>query len=219
MPQSEDRVLPQTEGPPPRALMPRIASAALRLLEPVGIVIRPFVVVQEGVVAASIAVHPRFVGGFVDETDLPELVRRGSKNADVCRERLQRGQLCYAIKDGDRIVAKMWCDLDEINFVPMRRPLADNEAYLYAAFTDDAVRGQNLAPLMREHCYAALRARGRDVFWSYSDFFNAPARRFKEKLGAVETAMGIYVSLFGRLGRTFMLRHGPRRNSRMSRRR
>ena len=209
MPQPED-TLPQTEGPPPRELLPRVTAAVLRRLEVIGIVIRPFVVVREGVVAASIATHPRFVGGFVDETDLPELVRRGSTNADVCRDRLRRGQLCYAVKDGPRIVAKMWCDLAEINFVPMRRPLAPNEAYLYAAFTDPEVRGQNLAPLMREHCYAALRARGRDVFWSYSDFFNAPARRFKEKLGAVETALGIYVSLFGRLGRTFILRHGGR---------
>lgn len=210
MSQSEDRALPQTEGPPPRALMPRITAAMLRRLESIGIVIRPFVIVREGVVAASVATHPRFVGGFVDEADLPELVLRGSTNADVCRDRLRRGQLCYAVKDGERIVAKMWCDLAEVNFVPMRRPLAANEAYLYAAFTDPDVRGQNLAPLMREHCYAALRARGRDVFWSYSDFFNAPARRFKEKLGAVETAFGIYVSLFGRLGRTFILRYGPR---------
>ncbi len=210
MAQSEEHTLPQTEGPPPRELLPRIAAAVLRRMESIGIVIRPFVVVREGIVAASIATHPRFVGGFVDEADLPELIRHGSTNADACRDRLRRGQLCYAVKDGGRIVAKMWCDLAEINFAPMRRPLAAHEAYLYAAFTDPDVRGQNLAPLMREHCYAALRARGRDVFWSYSDFFNAPARRFKAKLGAVEAALGIYVSFFGRLGRTFILRLGPR---------
>ena len=206
----EARELPQSEGPPPRALAPRIIAAALRRLERAGIVIRPFVVVREGLGAIPpIAQHPRFSSGFIDESDLPELVRQGSTNAEVCRDRLRRGQLCYAVKDGERIVAKMWCDLAEINFVPMRRPLSADEAYLYAAFTDPDVRGQNLAPLMREHCYAALRERGRDVFWSYSDFYNAPARRFKEKLGAAETAVGIYISMFGRLGRTFMLRQRP----------
>ncbi len=207
---SEAQPLPQTEGPPPRALLPRTIAGALRRLERLGIVVRPFVVVREGLVAPPpIPSHPRFTGGFIDESDLPELVRRGSMNAEVCRDRLRRGQLCYAVKDGDRIVAKMWCDLTEVNFVPMRRPLDANEAYLYAAFTDPDVRGQNLAPLMREQCYAALRARGRDVFWSYSDFYNAPARRFKEKLGATETAVGIYFALFGRLGRTVILRERP----------
>lgn len=201
--------LPATEGPPPLAPIPRVIAAVLRRLEPLGIVIRPFVVVREGIVATSIATHPRFVGGFIDESDIPELVRQGSQNAEICRERLRRGQLCYAIKDGERIVAKMWCDLGEINFPPTRRPLAPNEAYLYAAYTDPDVRGQNLAPLMREQCYAALRARGRNVFWSYSDFYNAPARRFKEKLGAIETAVGIHVALFGRAGRTFIVRGRP----------
>lgn len=207
---SEAQELPQSEGPPPRALAPRIIAAVLRRLEQIGIVIRPFVVVREGLgTNPPIAPDSRFSGGFIDESDLPELVRQGSTNAEACRDRLRRGQLCYAVKDGARIVAKMWCDLAEINFVPMRRPLAANEAYLYAAFTDPDVRGQNLAPLMREHCYAALRARGRDVFWSYSDYYNAPARRFKEKLGAAETAVGIYISLWGRLGRSFMLRQSP----------
>ena len=200
-------LLPKTEGPPPRKLLPRIAERSFHYLERIGIVIRPFVVVREGIAADKpLPTHPRFVGAFIDEADIPELVRRGSVNADTCRDRLRRGQLCYAIKDGERIVAKMWCDLGEINFVPMRRTLEPNEAYLYAAFTDPDVRGQNLAPLMREHCYAALRARGRDVFWSYSDYYNAPARRFKEKLGAMEEAVGLYVSFFGRLSRTFMLR-------------
>ena len=204
---SEAQALPETEGPPPRALLPRIIAALLRRLERIGIVVRPFVVVREGLhQSASIAPHPQFSGGFIDESDLPELVRDGSTNAETCRDRLRRGQLCYAVKSGRRIVAKMWCDPTEVNFVPMRRPLAVNEAYLYAAFTDPDMRGQNLAPLMRERCYVELRARGRDVFWSYSDFYNAPARRFKEKLGATETGIGIYFSLFGRRGHTFMLR-------------
>jgi hypothetical protein len=63
-----------------------------------------------------------------------------------------------------------------------------------------------LTPFMRQQCYAALRARGRDSFYSYSDYFNAASRRFKKKLGAVDESLFVHVTLFGRLTRTFTLR-------------
>ncbi len=207
MSRPDPHALPPVEGPPPPNLLARVVAAVLRRLERIGLVLRPFVLIREGIASGPpVVADARFRAGFIDEADIPELVRSGSRDAATCRDRLQQGQLCYGIKDGERIVAKMWCDLSEINFRPMRRALAPNEAYLYAAYTDPDVRGQNLAPLMREQCYAALRARGRDVFWSYSDYYNAPARRFKEKLGAIETAVGLYVSIFGRPVRTVILR-------------
>jgi ribosomal protein S18 acetylase RimI-like enzyme len=110
------------------------------------------------------------------------------------------------VKDGSCIVAKMWCDLEEFNFPTCFRKLESHEAYLFNAYTDPTVRGHSLAPFMRQQCYAALRARGRDTFYSYTDYFSTASRRFKQKLGAVDESLRVHVSLFGRLSRTFTLR-------------
>lgn len=178
-------------------------------LERLGIAIRPYLLVKEGGAStpAMIALDPRFSSGFIGPDDTPELVRvEPGITAEQCADRFHRGLLCYAVKDGPRIVAKMWCDLDEVNFPPCFRKLGTHEAYLFNAYTDPTVRGHNLAPFMRQQCYAALRARGRDSFYSYSDYFNAASRRFKKKLGAVDESLFVHVTLFGRLTRTFTLR-------------
>ena len=187
---------------------PRIPSGLLNRLGRTGVSIRPFLVVREGTSnVATIASDPRFAAGFVGPDDIPELVRvQPFVDAGKCADRLRRGFLCYAVKDGSRIVAKMWCDLEEINFVPARRRLEGREAYLFDAYTDPTYRGQNLAPFMRLNCYDALRAIGRDSFVSYTEYFNTAARRFKAKLGAKDEALCVHVALFGRYSRTFTLR-------------
>jgi len=77
---------------------------------------------------------------------------------------------------------------------------------LFGAYTDPSYRGQNLAPLMRLNCYAALRAIGRDTIFSYTDYSNTVARRFKQKLGAVDESLRVHVTAFNRFSRTFTLR-------------
>jgi hypothetical protein len=99
----------------------------------------------------------------------------------------------------------MWCDLEEINFPSCFRKLESREAYLFNAYTDPTVRGHSLAPFMRQQCYTALRARGRDSFYSYSDYFNTASRRFKKKLGAIEEILLLHVTILGRFSRTFTL--------------
>ena len=173
----------------------------------VGIKVHPFFVVREGMDVATMAPDPRFACGFIGTDDIPELVRVGpAVDAAKYAERLRRGLLCYAVKDGNRIVATMWCDLDEFNFQPNYRQLERREAYLFGAYTDPSYRGQNLAPLMRLACYVALRAIGRDAFFSYTDYSNTAARRFKQKLGAVNESLRVHVNAFERFSRTFTLR-------------
>ena len=118
----------------------------------------------------------------------------------------EEGKLCYGVRDGSEIVAKMWCDLKEFNFPPNFRYLAEDEAYLFAAYTHPDYRGENLAPLMRESCYASLREIGRSKFVSYTDYYNTAARRFKEKLGARDEALRLNVELCDKWSRTFTLK-------------
>jgi hypothetical protein len=174
-----------------------------------GIAIQPFLIVREGTTPtpATIALDPRFTSGFIGPDDTPELVRvEPGITAEQCVDRFRRGLLCYAVRGGGRIVAKMWCDLEEFNIQTCFRKLGSREAYLFNAYTDPTVRGHSLAPFMRQQCYAALRAMGRDSFYSYTDYFNTASRRFKNKLGAIDESLGVHVSLFGRLSRTFTLR-------------
>ena len=92
----------------------------------------------------------------------------------------------------------MWCDLDEFYHPTRDEKLERDQAYLLVAYVDPDYRGQGLAPQMRAAGYDALRELGRHRFYSYSRFFNAAARRFKEKLGAREEGLRIHFRWFGR---------------------
>ena len=100
----------------------------------------------------------------------------------------------------------MWCDPNEFNYPPNYRKLDDDEVYLFAAFSNPDYRGQGLAPLMRSAGYAALRNRGKSRFYSYTEFFNTPARRFKEQLGERNELLRLHIDLFGKWSKTMTLR-------------
>lgn len=194
-------------------LAPRIVRRLVNLAARFGIRAELFFVTAEGVgpLGEPIRIDDRYSAGWVGLDDIAELVRvEPGTPAALCAERLRNGLRCFAIKDGTRIVAKMWCEMDECRDPSWRRPLDDDEAYLFNAYTDPALRGQNLAPAMRQQCYAALRAIGRPRVFSCTDYTNTAARRFKRKLGAVEEALCLHLARTGGAGRTFVLRRWPR---------
>lgn len=196
-------------GGPRDPFGPRFVRWLARQLGRVGIGIDVFLVTAEGAAPAGapISVDERFSAGWAGPEDVDELVRvEPGTPAALCEQRLRTGFLCFAVKDGRRIVAKMWCDLKECNDPVYRRYLGPREAYLFNAYTDPAMRGRNLAPYMRQQCYAALQAIGRDRVFSCTDYTNWPARRFKAKLGAVDERLCVAVSLFGRDLPTLTLR-------------
>ena len=100
----------------------------------------------------------------------------------------------------------MWCDLEKFDVETFHRRLGDREVYLFGAYTDPDYRGQNLAPFLRVKCYGALRAIGRNSFFSITEYFNTAARRYKEKLGAVNESLHLQVGIFGSFSRTLTLR-------------
>ena len=190
----------------------RVVLGILAGLRRVGITIHPFLTVREGenepAYEASGDARRDLRFGFLTETDVDDLVRlQPGVEAAGLRQWFGEGKLCFGVKDGSRLIAKMWCDLDTFHYPPNYRMLESDEAYLYAAYADPAYRGQNLAPLMRSRGYAALQELGRKRFCSYTDYFNGPARRFKAKLGARNEALRLYIELFGLWRRTLTLRH------------
>ena len=174
----------------------------------IGISVQPFLVVREGdgdFEPPGTRADLRY--SFLTEADLPALVElQPDTSPEVVRRWLDEGKLCFGVWHDDRLIAKMWCDLEAFSFPPNYRRLAADEAYLFAAYADPESRGLNVAPVMRSRGYDALRDLGRQRFCSYTDYFNTPARRFKAKLGAREESLRVHVRLFGRIQRTWTLR-------------
>ena len=186
----------------------QIPSGILYRLRRVGIKIDPFLTVREGDCSLNLDhLTNAFSLGFLSATSIEELVQLepGSRRDEIT-DWFREGKLCFGVRDGSRLVAKMWCDLEAFHFPPNYRELEDDEAYLFAAYAAPEYRGQSLAPIMRSACCAALREMGRSRFYSYTEYFNYPARRFKEKLGARNEALRIHVDLFGRWSITLTLR-------------
>jgi hypothetical protein len=106
--------------------------------------------------------------------------------------------LCFGLKVKGEMAAFMWCNLHRCHSRITRFPLKEDEAYLCSAVTFTAYRGKNLAPLLRYELYRYLNQIGRTNFYSITEYFNTPARKFKEKLGARQLRLGLHIRLFNR---------------------
>lgn len=192
----------------------RVLRALVWRARRVGIHISIFVIVRESV---SFANPFELAEGFrlvrLTEADVDELL---ALNPDPNRQEIaglfDSGKLCFGLRYGPTLVAKMWCDLAEFSAPVARRPLTSQEAYLFSAYTARSFRGRNLAPTLRSACYAELRAMGRTHLLSYTEYFNSAARRFKTKLGAVEEDLiYVHVELLNKWSKTWPVRRRARR--------
>ena len=192
----------------PRSLSGRIVPRLFYILRRLGITISPFLTVREGESPSLLGVATaELPSRFAGPDDIDGLMRlQPRQQREELASWLAGGKLCFLVADGPKIVAKMWCDLEAFSYPPNYRILENDEAYLFAAYADPVYRGRNLAPLMRASCYEALSKIGRTRLYSYTDYFNTPARRFKAKLFARDEALRVHIDLWGRWSRTFTLR-------------
>lgn len=117
-----------------------------------------------------------------------------------------KGKKCYGAKYKGEIAAFTWFDLEEsyTKFYPTT--MKSNEAYLFDMYTLKAFRGKNLAPILRYKIYTILKELGRDTCYSVTECFNTPSKRFKEKLGARNVFLGVYINLFKKYKRRWVLK-------------
>ena len=182
-------------------------------LSKTGFNIKPYYLIQECFLGDA---QPDWDDRF-SEYQIEELGREDLKSLDhvdgrndseeMLIRRLEQGQKCFALCRKGQIAAFMWCDLNELTLEPCRRMLKEYEAYLFDAYTLKAFRGRNLAPYLRYGCYEILRLMGRYVIYSYSDYFNRPAIRFKKKLKARFLHLGLSVTFGGRLKYHWIIKH------------
>lgn len=183
-----------------------IIHKLLTLLEKAGILVEPYYYYQEGPFLPGPPGGDIAAEGFdFIECGEAEYMEYASSYPQPpppgeFRERLEKGQRCFALLHKGRTAAITWSDSSVLHFTPCLRPLADNEAYLFGAETRFEFRGRRVAPYLRYRCYEALAADGRTLLYSYSHYFNYPARHFKEKLGARVLFAGLHLRLFGRWG-------------------
>ena len=183
----------------------------LLMLKSVGIVIEPYHFYQEGLFRpappADLADFEFVELGVESQPALARIVAIPPTREDL-KTRFAEGQICFALKRGDRIAAFTWCQTADLSFGPFRRLLERHEAYLYGAETLYEFRGHRLQPHLRYKVYEALYAGGRHLLYSYCDYFNYPAIRFKEKLGARTLFTGLHLGLFGLWSKNWTLKKG-----------
>ena len=126
--------------------------------------------------------------------------------ADEKQTLLDEHCLCMGLKLEGEIAAYMWCNLNRCHSRQIKFHLKADEAYLCSADTFKAYRGKNLAPLLRYEFYKYLNQMGRTSFYSITEFFNTPAQKFKEKLGARQLRLNLHVRIGSRFERDISLR-------------
>ncbi|MBD3246723.1 MAG: hypothetical protein GF333_06890 [Candidatus Omnitrophica bacterium] len=119
------------------------------------------------------------------------------------------GAECYGVKKDGEIAAFTWIDCARSNFKGYPVPMAAHEAYLFNLYTCKPYRGKNMAPYLRYRTYQILRERGITVYYSVTEFFNAPSWKFKQKIHSKILKFGCSLELFRRYFKSWILREYP----------
>jgi acetyltransferase (GNAT) family protein len=121
-------------------------------------------------------------------------------------QRLSDGHKCLGLKKDNNLIAFTWCNFKEATFKYHHFLLKPEEAYLFDAYTLMTYRGKGIAPFLRYHLYKELKNLGHTRLYSYSDYFNKPAVRFKNKLNAKKEKLFLTIELFGKWRFHFVLK-------------
>lgn len=121
-------------------------------------------------------------------------------------DKYNKGDICLGIKFQGEIAAFSWFSLDKCHSPLYFAEMGSKEAYLYDMYVKKAYRGRNLAPVLRYKSYEVLRGMGRDTFYSITERSNTASFRFKQKLNAQIVFLGLFVELFRKFRRTWVLK-------------
>ena len=137
---------------------------------------------------------------FLGPEDMAQIAAIPERNIrePALQRRFLEGKKCLGILDGQTVVAFTWCDLESCHFRGRPFPLAENEAYLFDAYTSKECRGTGIAPYLRYRLYEELAKMGKTYLYSITERSNKSALRFKLKLNARIIGRGLSVILLKR---------------------
>jgi len=121
-------------------------------------------------------------------------------------EMIKSGLVCMGIKYYNQIVAYGWYEIGHLSSPFFSTPLKENEAYLSGARTLSSFRGKNLAAYLRYKMYEHLSEKGVTTCYSITLYSNVPSLRFKQKLGAQNLKLYVFVRLTKRFQHCFLLK-------------
>lgn len=128
-------------------------------------------------------------------------------NRELLLSGMENGQKCIGLRHaGGNIAAYMMIETGAYNYKKRCITLKPNEAYLLGMYTFEDFRGMNLAPYLRYKSYKLLKDEGRDRLYSITAYFNKSSLKFKRKLGARHLSLHLYIGLFNRLERNFVIK-------------
>ena len=189
-----------------------IARLFLDAFGRIGVQITPYYIVIEGLFGD---LEPFFETGFeaydvgfLGPDDMPSIAAIPGRNIseDKLVERLENGNLCFGLKKNAVLGAFTWCHLTEYRGLGRIKPLAQDEAYLFDAYTLFPFRGKGIAPYIRYQLYKELAKLGKHKLYSYSDAFNASSLKFKKKLNARISEKHLSIDIFRRWQFNFLIR-------------
>ncbi len=165
--------------------------------------IKLYYLVQEGIQENSLSmiipkISPLEVIIF-DDSNITEIATNTERDYSDhhMRKMLAEGCGCLGLKYKNEVVAYTWYDLNKCwtNFISFK--LKKNEAYLYAARTFSAYKGNALAPYLRQKQYQYLAQLGRTKIYSITMYENIPSILFKNKINAKKLKLYAWVRLLG----------------------
>ncbi|MBC2717014.1 MAG: hypothetical protein HF978_17050 [Desulfobacteraceae bacterium] len=177
-----------------------------------GIRITPYYTFRETISSENQPAQPEEFENFKisfwgpEEIKAMALIRGRKFSEEDLLKRLNKGQKCLGLKKGSEIIAFTWCNFKELTFKWHRTPLNKNEVFMFDAYTLVDYRGKGIAPFLRYHCYKELEKLGMSNLYSYTDYFNTPAGKFKLKLNAEKEKLNLYIVLFNKWPFHFVLK-------------
>lgn len=188
-----------------------VLRTVLRVLGSRGIEIIPYFVTQESLKEGIAPSLDQGLGPVVtcllSPAEIDEILAHPEGKTMGSKETLLGERcFCFGLKLNGEVAACTWCNVHRCHSELDSFALKENEAYLCSAVTLMAHWGRNVAPLLRYELYRYLNQMGRTDFYSITEYFNAPARKFKEKLGARQLKLGLHIRLFSRWKRNITLR-------------
>ncbi len=178
-------------------------------LRRVGVVIGPYYLVREDIYDCTANTQEELADNyqfeFLDKSHCDELAGARSHyyNSAQLKQRFEEGDYCLALLIDEQLASYSWYSLTKFR----GKALAENEAYLYDAYTNPEHRGLGLVPIVRRQVYRTARAANKTRLLSLSEYFNKSSLRFKEKLGSEFVHFGINVSVFRVLNFTLTLKN------------
>lgn len=176
-----------------------------------GIEIKPCYLTKEGITdiePPAIKGEPSeytFVTPGLDDL-LPLTNRTDFYNMGIFNNFVKEGKICYGVMHKGEIISFLWVNFRECRHKSFVMPLKENEVYYSDMYTLEPYRGKNIAPYLRYHSMNELKKKGKDTFYSITEYFNTAARKYKKKLNAKHAKLFLQVTLFKKYQRNFTLR-------------